>query len=109
MPVWFSCVKLVKPHRQECLCYPSTEYVFMKRCTEVVIRRIHWALALLAATLPAQSLLPADLANALTSVGEAGVEFIASPGPGFTGAFRIATLQPGRTMSDAALYWTNAA
>src|SRR5713226_8683786 len=73
------------------------------------MRRIHWALALFSAALPAQSILPGDLVSSLASVGEAGVELVASPGPGFTEAFRIATPQPGRAMSDAALYWANAA
>src|SRR5947209_1187873 len=71
--------------------------------------RIHWTLALVSAALPAQSILPGDLVRPLARVGEADVELVASPGPGFTEAFRIATLRPGRAMSDAALYWTNAA
>src|SRR5258708_6496391 len=54
-------------------------------------------------------MLPGDLAGSLASVGEAGVGLVAAPGPGFSEAFRIATPQPGRAMSDAALYWTNAA
>lgn len=37
------------------------------------------------------------------------MELVASPGPGFTDAFRITTPQPGRIISDASLSWTNAA
>src|SRR5260370_19254022 len=73
------------------------------------MRRIHWVLALISAVLPAQSMLPGDLVSSLASVGEGGVELVASPGPGFSEAFRIATPQAGRAMSDATLYWTNAA
>src|SRR5258707_10765276 len=73
------------------------------------MRRVSWALVLFTVTLRAQSILPGDLASSLATVGEAGVELVASPGPGFTEAFRIARPQPGRAMSDAALYWTNAA
>ncbi len=64
-------------------------------------------LTLCAASLPAQSVLPADLVGAAAVFGVASVDVVSSPGPGFTDAFRITTHRPGRTLSLASLRWTN--
>ena len=38
----------------------------------------------------------------------AAVQLVPAVGPGFTQAFRVTALQPGRTLADATLFWTNA-
>ena len=67
------------------------------------------AFLLLAAALPAQSVLPAVLFAARSTEGEASVELVDASGASFKDAFRITTAAPGRALRDASLTWTNAA
>ncbi len=74
---------------------------------ETMCTRICQYALLLAAALPAQSLLPNDLPASMVSEG-AGVQSVSAAGPGFTQALRVTTSQPGRVLADATLSWTNA-